>query len=121
MGVEVDFGLNRELCVILKQFRMDGGGFREMRFGVRCVDGTHPQVLEKDNDFQNVNYPPLLYRDIKHKVAFPAFLQLEYRIFCQVKTLDKSMILDSVKRKCLTLLIVQFGIIYRTTIYRASI
>lgn len=59
MGVEVDFGLNRELCVILKQFRMDGGGFREMRFGVICVNGTHPQVLEKDNDFQNVKYPPL--------------------------------------------------------------
>lgn len=29
-----------------------------MGFGVRRVDGTHPQVLEKDNDFQNVKYPP---------------------------------------------------------------
>ena len=77
VGSEIDFGYFGELCVILKQFRMDGGGFREMRFGVRCVDGTHPQVLEKDNDFQNVNYPPLLYRDIKHKVGYSSFLQLE--------------------------------------------
>lgn len=59
VGSEVDFGVNGELCENLKQFRMDGGGFREMRFGVWRVDGTHPQVLEKDNDFQNVKYPPL--------------------------------------------------------------
>ena len=86
MGVEVDFGLNRELCVVLKQFRMDGGGFREVRFRMRCVDGTHPQVLEKDNDFQNVKYPPLLYRDTKHKVGYSAFLQIYYGYLSSIFT-----------------------------------
>lgn len=58
VGFEVDFGLNGKLCVILKQFRMDGGGFREVRFGVRRVDGTHPQVFGKKWQKNNVKYPP---------------------------------------------------------------